>query len=169
MCIRDSLSASAFAIDQHEPGFYEEQVQLAADSLQEWWEENYGEGDKVAPYEETVELSIVNYYNSNLEANMATWNEWWGETLEENRYVDAIARGLKIDLNYDWLVNSANDGYITKLRLEIAAGNIPDMFLVTSQTDLLQLAEAELIIPVEELIDTYFTSVDLSLIHIFLI
>lgn len=159
------LSASAFAIDQHEPGFYEEQVQLAADNLQEWWEENYGEGDKVAPYEETVELSIVNYYNSNLEANMATWNEWWGETLEENRYVDAIARALNIDLNYDWLVNSANDGYITKLRLEIAAGNIPDMFLVTSQTDLLQLAEAELIIPVEELIDTYFTSVDRDIIY----
>ena len=96
------LSASAFAIDQHEPGFYEEQVQLAADNLQEWWEENYGEGDKVAPYEETVELSIVNYYNSNLEANMATWNEWWGETLEDNRYVDAIARAMNIDINYDW-------------------------------------------------------------------
>lgn len=158
------LGVPAYAIDQHEPEFYEEQVQLAADNLQTWWEETYGEGDKVAPYEETVELSIVNYYNTNLEANMAIWNEWWGETLEENRYVDAARRALNIDIHYDWLVNTANDGYVTKLRLEIAAGNIPDMFLVTSQTDLIQLAESGMIMPVDDLIDTYFTTVDRDII-----
>ena len=35
-------ATSALAIDQHEPEYFEQQVQLLADNLQKWYEENYG-------------------------------------------------------------------------------------------------------------------------------
>ncbi|WP_102410929.1 extracellular solute-binding protein [Beduinella massiliensis] len=148
------------AVDQHEPEFYEQQIQLLTENLQKWYEENYGEGALVAPYDEPVEVNIVNYYNTTLETNMATWNEWWGETLEKNRYTEAIERALNIKINYLWLKNDADKGYINQLRLSTAAGEIPDMFIVTEQTDLIQLAEAGVIMPVEDVIDQYFTTKD---------
>ena len=155
------LSASSvLAIDQHEPEFYEQQVQLLVDTLQSYYEENYGEGALVAPYEEPVEVTIVNYYSSTLETNMATWNEWWGETLENNRYVDAIERALNIKIKFAWLKNNADNGYVTQLRLAIASGEIPDMFLVTNQNDLIQLAESGLIMPVSDVIESSFVTKD---------
>ena len=146
MCIRDS--------------YYDEQIQLVVDNLQSWYEENYGEGHLVKPFEETVEVTMVNYYDAALETNMATWNEWWGETLEHNRYVEAIEKALNIKINWMWLKNNADNGYVQQLRLSIAAGEIPDIFLVTDQTDLLQLAEADLIMPVDEVMENYFVTTD---------
>ena len=129
---------SAFAIDQHEPEYFEQQVQLLADNLQKWYEENYGEGELVAPYDEPVDVHIATYYTATTEANMATWNEWWGETLENDRYVEAVRRAFNINIIYDWQKNQTD--YETQLRLAITAGEIPDMFLVTDQNDLMQLA-----------------------------
>lgn len=149
---------SAFAIDQHEPEYFEQQVQLLADNLQKWYEENYGEGDLVAPYDEPVDVHIATYYTATTEANMATWNEWWGETLDNDRYVEAIRRAFNINIIYDWQKNQTD--YETQLRLAITAGEIPDMFLVTDQNDLMQLAEAELIMPVNDVVETYFTTMD---------
>lgn len=151
-------ATSALAIDQHEPEYFEEQVQLLADTLQAWYEENYGEGELVAPYDEPIDLHIVSYYTSSLEGNMATWNDWWGETLDNNRYVEAIRRALNINIIYDW--QKVDTDYQTQLRLAITAGEIPDMFIVTDQTDLMQLAEAELIMPVDDIVEQYFTTKD---------
>lgn len=160
VCLLLACCAPAYAIDQHPPEYYEQQIQLLVDNLEKWYEDEYGEGALVAPFEQTQKLTVVGYYDSTLEANMATWNEWWGETLENNRYTEAIRRALNIDIEYKWLVNSANNGYATKLRLEMAAGELPDMFLVTDQTDLMQLAEAGLIMPVDEVVEQYATTID---------
>ena len=154
------LTTSAFAVDEHEKDYLDKQVQLLADNLQKFYEENYGEGALVAPYDEPVEVTIVNYYNTALETNMATWNEWWGETLENNRYVQAAEKALNIKIKYQWLKNDADNGYVNQLRLAIAAGEIPDMFIVTNQNDLMQLAESDLIMPVEDVVDKYFTTWD---------
>ena len=154
------LTTSAFAVDEHEKDYLDKQVQLLADNLQKFYEENYGEGALVAPYDEPVEVTIVNYYNTALETNMATWNEWWGETLENNRYVQAAEKALNIKIKYQWLKNDADNGYVNQLRLSIAAGEIPDMFIVTNQNDLMQLAESDLIIPVDDVVDKYFTTWD---------
>ena len=154
------LTTSAFAVDEHEKDYLDKQVQLLADNLQKFYEENYGEGALVAPYGEPVEVTIVNYYNTALETNMATWNEWWGETLENNRYVQAAEKALNIKIKYQWLKNDADNGYVNQLRLAIAAGEIPDMFIVTNQNDLMQLAESDLIIPVDDVVDKYFTTWD---------
>lgn len=151
-------ATSAFAIDQHEPEFFEQQVQLLADNLQKWYEDNYGEGDLVAPYDEPVDVHIVSYYTANSEGNMATWNEWWGETLQHDRYVEAARRALNINIIYDWLKVDAD--YNTQLRLAITAGEIPDIFLVRDQNDLMQLAESELIMPVDDVVEQYFTTKD---------
>lgn len=146
----------ALALDQHEPTFYEDQMKLLVDNLQTWYEEKYGEGNLVKPFDETVTVHIVNYYTATLETNMATWKEWWGETLENNRYVDACKRALNIEIVYDWM--KIDSDYDAQLRLEITANKIPDMFLVRKQDDLMQLAEAEVIMPVDEVIEKYFTT-----------
>lgn len=151
-------ATTALAIDQHDSDYFEQQVQLLADSLQKWYEDNYGEGSLVAPYDEPVDVHIVSYYTATLEGNMATWNEWWGETLEHDRYVEAIRRALNINVIYDWL--KVDTDYKTQLRLAITAGEIPDMFIVTDQNDLMQLAESELIMPVDGIIDQFFTTKD---------
>lgn len=154
------ILVTALAVDQHDKDFFDTQVQLLADNLQKFYEENYGEGELVAPYDEPVEVTIVNYYNTNLETNMATWTDWWGETLENNRYVVAAEKALNIKIKYLWLKNDADKGYEKQLRLAITAGEIPDMFIVTNQNDLVQLAESGLIMPVDDVVDKYFTTWD---------
>ena len=154
------ILVTALAVDQHDKDFFDTQVQLLADNLQKFYEENYGEGELVAPYDEPVEVTIVNYYNTNLETNMATWTDWWGETLENNRYVAAAEKALNIKIKYLWLKNDADKGYEKQLRLAITAGEIPDMFIVTNQNDLVQLAESGLIMPVDDVVDKYFTTWD---------
>ena len=154
------ILVTALAVDQHDKDYFDTQVQLLADNLQKFYEENYGEGDLVAPYDEPVEVTIVNYYNTNLETNMATWTDWWGETLENNRYVAAAEKALNIKIKYLWLKNDADKGYEKQLRLAITAGEIPDMFIVTNQNDLVQLAESGLIMPVDDVVDKYFTTWD---------
>ena len=98
----------SLAVDEHPPEYYEEQVQLLVDNLQSWYEENYGEGHLVEPFEEPVTVRVVNYYSATLETNMATWNDWWGETLENNRFSDAIKRALNIDVEYMWLKDGSD-------------------------------------------------------------
>ena len=154
------ILVTALAVDQHDKDYFDTQVQLLADNLQKFYEENYGEGDLVAPYDEPVEVTIVNYYNTNLETNMATWTDWWGETLENNRYVAAAEKALNIKIKYLWLKNDADKGYEKQLRLAITAGEIPDMFIVTNQNGLVQLAESGLIMPVDDVVDKYFTTWD---------
>ena len=154
------ILVTALAVDQHDKDFFDTQVQLLADNLQKFYEENYGEGELVAPYDEPVEVTIVFYYNTNLETNMATWTDWWGETLENNRYVAAAEKALNIKIKYLWLKNDADKGYEKQLRLAITAGEIPDMFIVTNQNDLVQLAESGLIMPVDDVVDKYFTTWD---------
>ena len=154
------LTTSAFAVDEHEKDYLDKQVQLVVDNLQKFYEDKYGEGALVAPYDEPVEVTIVNYYDSTLESNMAIWNEWWGETLENNRYVQAAEKALNIKIKYQWLKNNADNGYVNQLRLSIAAGDIPDMFIVTNQNDLVQLAESDLIMPIDDVVDKYFTTWD---------
>ena len=154
------ILVTALAVDQHDKDYFDTQVQLLADNLQKFYEENYGEGELVAPYDEPVEVTIVNYYNTNLETNMATWTDWWGETLENNRYVAAAEKALNIKIKDLWLKNDADKGYEKQLRLAITAGEIPDMFIVTNQNDLVQLAESGLIMPVDDVVDKYFTTWD---------
>ena len=154
------ILVTALAVDQHDKDYFDTQVQLLADNLQKFYEENYGEGDLVAPYDEPVEVTIVNYYNTNLETNMATWTDWWGETLENNRYVAAAEKALNIKIKYLWLKNDADKGSEKQLRLALTAGEIPDMFIVTNQNDLVQLAESGLIMPVDDVVDKYFTTWD---------
>ncbi len=151
---------TALAVDEHDKDFFDTQVQLLADNLQKFYEEKYGEGALVAPYDAPVEVTIVNYYNSTLETNMATWNDWWGETLENNRYVAAAEKALNIKIKYQWLKNDADKGYVNQLRYAITAGEIPDMFIVTNQNDLIQLAESDLIMPVDDVVAKYFTTWD---------
>ena len=74
--------------------------------------------------------------------------------------MQAAEKALNIKIKYQWLKNNADNGYVNQLRLSIAAGDIPDMFIVTNQNDLVQLAESDLIMPIDDVVDQYFTTWD---------
>lgn len=114
-----------------------------------------GLGEFVQPYDETVTLSIAQSYSAAQETRMAKFNERYGETFEENRWTYLYDKGLNIQFDYQWWAISGDD-YNQKLRLEMAASNLPDVF-AASQSDVLALAEAGMIMDVSELIENYMS------------
>ena len=138
---------------------YERNVQALTESMGTFFEEQYGEGDKVAPYEETLRITMATPYNTTTENAMAEWNQLYGETLYDNRYTDAILRSLNIDVEYAWMAKDGTD-YDTQLRLAMTSNELPDIFLVRNQADLLQLAEVGLIWDLTDLFETCGAQID---------
>lgn len=114
-----------------------------------------GLGEAMKPYEETVTLSIGKAYSAAEETRMAKFNERYGETFEENRWTYIYENALNVKFDFEWWAISGDD-YDQKLRLEMAAGKVPDVFKA-SQSDVLALAEAGMIIDVSELIEKYMS------------
>ncbi len=139
---------------------YEKNIQSLVDSMRTWFAAS-GETDKVTPYEETLKITMSNAYNTSIENAMPEWNKLYGESLYDNRYTDAILRALNIDIDYTWLAKDGAD-YDTQLRLAMTSNELPDIFLVRNQADLLQLAQAGLIWDLTDLIPQYGTKHDLE-------
>ena len=80
-----------------------------------------------------------------------------GETLEDNRFTRTYLETLNIDAKYLWIADSAQ--YNQKLKLAISTGDLPDVIKIPTgmRTDLMQLAEAEMIIPMDDLWKEYAT------------
>ena len=60
-----------------------------------------------------------------------------------------------MDFVYSWQAESSD--YDETLRLEMASGELPDMFLVTNQSDLKALADADLIWDLTDFYEEYAT------------
>jgi ABC-type glycerol-3-phosphate transport system substrate-binding protein len=58
-----------------------------------------------------------------------------------NRYFDAFKRAYNIDVSYKLVSNE----YAQQLRLDMAANDLPDIFIAPTLTDLYELAEAGVI------------------------
>jgi putative aldouronate transport system substrate-binding protein len=112
-----------------------------------------GETEKIAPYEETLTVTSVNAHNAAIENMMLKLEERYGETYDSNRYTDLFKRTLNINIQYKWWV-SAED-FNQKLRLDMTANDLADIFMVRSQNDVIQLAEAGAIQPLTDLYDTW--------------
>ncbi len=106
----------------------------------------------LTPYDEPVTVTFVRDVDDTLETNVLAVLP--GQSVEKNIWLDAYKEKLNIDVQYEWIVNQAE--YTQKLNLAISSGDIPD-FLSVNATQLQQLAEAELIIPIGDLYDQYAT------------
>ena len=75
-----------------------------------------------------------------------------GQDMENNIYIDLIKESLNIELEYAWLIG---DDYGTRINLVIASGDMPDVMMVGSRQQLLQLAEAGMLLDLQEAYDRY--------------
>lgn len=75
------------------------------------------------PYEETVDIHVVLQYRESEDPLTPT-----DCTPETSTAVKKLKEDLNINLIYDWIVNA--DQYDEKFGAELAAGNLPDVFMV---------------------------------------
>ncbi len=115
--------------------------------------EQTGQMDKVKGYEEPVEVNMTRMYTSGLQAIIDSLQQKYGESYEENRFTDIIKRLLNVDISFNWVTGQSQ--YEQKLRLDMAANELPDIFFVTAMNDLAELAEEGLIWEMDDLIEQY--------------
>lgn len=126
----------------------------ALEDLVQFFGEYYSdELDKVAGYDEPVSFTTVNWIDSALQDSYALFESQYGETLEENRWIDAYKQIFNAECEVKWLAQG--DDYSQKLRMDMTAGDFPDIFIVREQSDLLELAEAGAIWDLTDVIEEY--------------
>lgn len=114
-----------------------------------------GELDKVTGYDETIPFTTVGYFVSNTQDAYATFESMYGETMGQNRWLDGYKQVYNVQGETKWLAQDTE--YDQKLRLDIAAGELPDIFLVRNQVDLVEMADAGIIWDLTDLVDQYAT------------
>ena len=75
------------------------------------------------PYDEPVDIHIVLQYRESEDPNTPS-----DCTPETSTAVKLLKEEMNINLIYDWIVNA--DQYEQKFGAELAAGNLPDVFMV---------------------------------------
>lgn len=120
--------------------------------------EKSGELDKVKGYKEPIKVHTTNWYTAAVEEAVSNFNKKYGETIDKNRWIDAMKRMYNIDVTYNWQAQDAD--YEQKLRLDMTSGELPDVFIVRDQNDLVQMAQQGLIWDLSDVLDTYATDYD---------
>ena len=142
-----TFEASGTAAD-----IYNENMQSLLDGFVSFYAD---ELDKVTGYDEPITVRTVNGYSATDQDAMAEWGELYGETMEYNRWNDAFKQLYNIELEYAWLAQDSE--YTNKLRLDMTANELPDIFLVSNENDLIQLAESGAIWDLSDLYNQYAT------------
>lgn len=118
-------------------------VAQTGDSATVTTQDNGGETDIWAPYDETVTLHTVTS-----ETASAGYPD--GDDVTNNVWTREYKNRFNVEVATDWV----SDEYDTKLNLSIAEGDIPDVFHV-NESQLQQLVDADLILDLTDLYETY--------------
>lgn len=102
-------------------------------------------------YDPPITLTTV----KGLDQNSALFKE--GETIEDNVHTRLMKERLGIDIKYDWVVSSTNDGYKNKLRLMLSSGEkMPDVVMYRGDLETVNLLiESGQFMAVDELYEQY--------------
>ena len=130
---------------------YTEQMDGLIDELFDVFEAN-GETELLTGYDEPVTVDMMRYYSTSMETGMAGYEEKYGESYSYNRWEDLYKRLFNVDINMSMRPSS---DYSTQLSLDMAALDLPDIFIVSSQSDLMALAEEGLLADMSGYIDEY--------------
>lgn len=104
-------------------------------------------------YDEMVTVRFVRSTDDTLDANF--FSQYPDKTMTDNLWCDLYRDELNIDVQYDWIVKGG-DEYDQKLNIAISVGDIPEFMNVTA-LQAKQLAEAGLIMPLEDIYEEYAT------------
>ena len=96
-------------------------------------------------YEPSIDVTFVRTLDEDTASNILPRTP--GETMEDNRWLEAYSQKLGININYDWIVNGGyeDDAYIQKLNVTLASGGLPDVIPV-GLSQLKQLSDADMIV-----------------------
>lgn len=151
------LLLSAFALaEPAERAVYEKKI----DDLYARMMADLADSDQaflVEAYDEPITITCINHYSAFGDVAMSKWGEKYGESYYENRWTD-LAKKFNINIQYKWW--SADGDYNQKIRLDMASNDLPDIFTVTSQSDLAELARNGMIMDLTDMIDEYAWSRD---------
>lgn len=150
-------SFGAFAEEVDTKQLYQDKIAGMTEAFKAYYETT-GETEKITPYEETITVRTVNSFSSSMQDAMSVFTDKYGETWDDTRWTDLFKSAFNVDVDYTWWVS--DDQYNQKLRLDMTSGDLPDIFTVTSQTDLLQLVESEQIWDLTELYDIWASDMD---------
>ena len=101
-----------------------------------------------APYEEPITMTVGRSPMSSLELPD-------GHDMEHNKYLDYIREKTGVDISYEWLVEQGT--YNQKVNLAITSGDLPDVMVVTSKSQLQQLVENDLVADLTGMAEEYFS------------
>lgn len=126
------------------------------DIFTEYFGEYYADDlDKIAGYDEGISATVAGVYASTDPDKYAKLEARYGETINQTRWLDLYKRLYNADVEYKW--TALDSEYDQKLRLDMTAGDLPDIFLVRQQSDVIELADAGLIWDMTEVMDEYAT------------
>ena len=115
-----------------------------------------GKKDPFGKYEPSIEMTFVRTLDEDTASNILPRTP--GETMENNRWLEAYSQKLGINISYDWIVNGGyeDDAYIQKLNVTLASGRLPDVIPV-GLSQLKQLANADMIVDLTPYWNDYAT------------
>lgn len=131
---------------------YDENLSYLEQNIGSYFSEK-GESEKITFYDTPVTVTSVNWYTPALESSMVKFGEKYGETFDNNRWTDAYKRVFNVDVEYKWWASGAD--YNQKLRLDMTANDLPDIFIVQEQNDLVQLAQSGAIWDLSDMMETW--------------
>jgi putative aldouronate transport system substrate-binding protein len=110
-------------------------------------------------YDSPLTVHLGFYYTPSLQdaVNMEL-SKKYGESFEANRWTDVIHRLYNIDIKYSYIIPEAD--YDQRLRLDMAANTLPDIFVVRNQADLVQMAQAGVLADLSDLREAYGSPTD---------
>lgn len=107
--------------------------------------------DPFGKYDPPITVRFVRDTDDTLDANF--FSQYPDKTMTDNLWTDLYLNELGIKIEYDWIVKGG-DEYDQKLNIALATGDIPEFVSVTA-LQVKQLAEADLIQPLDEVYEKY--------------
>jgi putative aldouronate transport system substrate-binding protein len=107
--------------------------------------------DPLGKYDPEITVHFARCYDNTLNDNYFALNP--DKSLTDNLWMDLYREKLGIAIEYDWIVKDG-DEYNQKLNLCIVTGDIPE-FVNVSALQMRQLAEAGLIMPLDDIYEAY--------------
>ena len=113
-------------------------IELYENGIQDY---KYKAGE-LKSYDEPLHLT----FGRSIDLNAENWLEMaeLGEPLENNRWIQYYKEALNVECEYV-MTNSGSGDYGQELVLAMASGNLPDVFLISDQSMISQLADGGLI------------------------
>ena len=151
------LYESTFKASGTDPETYNENISKIINNMMDYFAATGELDTKLTGYDEPITVTTALSYNAGMEDSMGYLAQAYGESMTYNRWQDIFKQVFNVDLVYSWQAEGTD--YAETLRLEMASGELPDIFYVTSQSDLKALVDADLVWDLTDLYEEYATDI----------